>query len=131
MFSGSLFTVHVQANAQSVVTRHVRDEVKNGQARFLNRLPATESLRLNLFLPLRNEADLNQLLQDLYDPQSALFDQFLTMQEFTDRFGPTEDDYAQIIRFAEQNGLTVTATYPNHMVVNVTDRSQISSEPST
>ncbi len=41
------------------------------------------------------------------------------MQEFTERFGPTEEDYAAVIRFAEQNGLTVTGTFPNRLVVNV------------
>ena len=117
-----LFVVETQAQAQSMPTRHVRQEVISGEARFLNRLPATQSLRLNIALPLRNESELDDLLQQLYDPQSPSFHQFLSVQEFTERFGPTEEDYAAVIRFAEQNGLTVTGTFPNRMILNVTGR---------
>ena len=115
-----LFVMETQAQAQSIPTRHVRHEVISGEASFLNRLPATQSLRLNIALPLRNESELDDLLQELYDPQSPSFHQFLSVQEFTERFGPTEEDYAAVIRFAEQNGLTVTGTSPNRMVVDVT-----------
>lgn len=54
---------------QSVLTHHVRPDVASGQAVFLNRLAANQSLRLNIALPLWNEAELDALLQ-LYDPQS-------------------------------------------------------------
>jgi len=115
-----LFVMETQAQAQSMPTRHMRQEVISGEARFLNRLPATQSLRLNIALPLRNESELDDLLQELYDPQSPSFHQFLSVQEFTERFGPTEEEYAAVIRFARQNGLTVTGTSPNRMVVDVT-----------
>jgi kumamolisin len=108
------------AQAQSMPTRHVRQEVMSGEASFLNRLPATQSLRLNIALPLRNEAELDDLLQNLFDPQSPSFHQFLSVQEFSERFGPTEGDYAAVVRFAEQNGLAITGTFPNRMVLNVT-----------
>ncbi len=106
--------------AQSVLTRHVRQQVTTGQAPFLHELPANQSLRLNIALPLRNEAELDDLLKGVADPQSPLFQQFLSVQEFTDRFGPTEEDYAEVVHFAEQSGLTVTGTFPNRMVLNVT-----------
>jgi kumamolisin len=115
-----LFVMETQAQAQSIPTRHMRHEVISGEASFLNRLPAPQSLRLNIALPLRNESELDDLLQELYDPQSPSFHQFLSVQEFTERFGPTEEDYASVIRFAEQNGLTVTGTFPNRMILNVT-----------
>ena len=115
-----LFVMETQAQAQSIPTRHMRHEVISGEASFLNRLPAPQSLRLNIALPLRNESELDDLLQELYDSQSPSFHQFLSVQEFTERFGPTEEDYAAVIRFARQNGLTVTGTSPNRMVVDVT-----------
>ena len=114
-----LFVVPTQALAQSLPTRHVRQEIINAEAQFLNRLPATQSLRLNITLPLRNEAQLDDLLQQLYDPQSPLFHQFLSVQEFTDRFGPSVEDYNAVINYARQHGLTVTGTFPNRLVVNV------------
>jgi len=114
-----LFVLQTQALAQSLSTRHVRQEVFSGEAQFQNRLPATQSLSLNIALPLRNEAQLDTLLQQLYDPQSPSFHQFLSVEEFTDRFGPTADDYAAVISYAQKNGLTVTGTFPNRLVVNV------------
>src|SRR5579875_997475 len=121
IYSAALFfLLGVAAQAQGVLTRHVRPEVTNGQAPLLGRLPANQSLKLNIALPLRNEAELDQLLKDLYDPQSPSFHQFLSVQEFTDRFGPTQQDYAEVIGFAQRNGLPVTGTFPNRMVVNVT-----------
>jgi subtilase family serine protease len=115
-----LSVVGTQAQAQSVLTRHVHQELTNGQAVFLNRLPANQSLRLNIALPLRNEPALDALLQQLYDPKSQFFHQFLSVQEFTDRFGPTEEDYATVLRFAKENGLLITGTFANRLVVNVT-----------
>src|ERR1700687_869033 len=114
-----LFAAEGVTLAQSVETRHLRDEVKNGEAKFVNRLPASQSLRLNIALPLRNEAGLDDLLQKLYDPNSSLFHQFLSMQEFTARFAPIEQDYDAVVRFAEENGLQVTGTTENRMLVNV------------
>jgi subtilase family serine protease len=115
-----LFVMEPQAQAQVLPTRHVRQEVLTGEAMFLNLLPLAQSLPLTIGLRLRNEAELNDLLRKLYDPQSPLFHQFLSVQEFTERFGPTAEDYAAVVRFAEQNGLTVTGTSPNRLIVNVT-----------
>jgi hypothetical protein len=42
------------AQSLSPLTRHVREVTLNGQARPAGRLPATQSMRLVLVLPLRN-----------------------------------------------------------------------------
>jgi subtilase family serine protease len=83
------------------------------------RVPATNQLALAIGVPLRNEAALDDLLQALYDPQSASFHKFLTLQEFTVRFGPTEQDYEAVIAFAEANGLAVSGKHPNRVVLDV------------
>src|SRR5271165_1778379 len=59
----------------------------------LGRLPAAIRLNLVIGLPLRNQIELTNLFQQLYDPTSANFHRFLTPKEFTARFGPTEADY--------------------------------------
>jgi kumamolisin len=114
------FFVPVPARGQGTLTRHMREVVSSGQARYLGRLPSTLPLRLNIALPLRNEAELDELLQQLYDPHSPSFHQFLSVEEFTERFGPTQEEYDAVIRFAQANGLTVTGTAPNRRVVDVT-----------
>ena len=114
-----LFAMGCEAQVQSMPTHHVRKEVISGAAARLNRLPETQSLRLDIALPLRNESELDDLIQELYDPQSPSFHQFLSVQEFTERFAPSAEDYAAVVRFARQHGLTVTGTSPNRMIVNV------------
>ena len=84
------------------------------------RLPATNQLTLAIGLPLRNPAQLDELLRQLYDPASTNFHKFLTPPEFTARFGPTEADYAAVRQFAESNGLVVVGTHPNRVVLDVT-----------
>jgi subtilase family serine protease len=115
-----LLAAGARTQAQSMPTRHIHKEMANGQAKMVGHLPATQQLKLNIALPLRNEAELDDVLQKLYDPKSGLFHQFLSVEEFTARFGPTEQDYAEVARFAEENGLKVTGTFENRMVLNVT-----------
>ncbi len=87
-----------------------------------SRLPATNQLYLAIGLPLRNQAGLDELLRQLYDPASTNFHKFLTSPEFTARFGPTEQDYAAVRKFAENNGFTVTGTSDSRMVLDVQAR---------
>jgi subtilase family serine protease len=102
-----LFVVEGQAHAQSLMTRHVREANLKGQAQFVGRLPETESLRIDIVLPLRDQAGLDSFLQELYDPTSPTYRHFLTVQEFTAKFGPTQQDYDAVIRYAKTNGLSV------------------------
>jgi uncharacterized repeat protein (TIGR01451 family) len=82
-------------------------------------VPGAKRLNLAFGLPLRNQAELDSLLQQLYDPASPNYHRYLTPEEFTARFGPTEADYQGLIEFVGTNGLTVTRTYPNRVVLSV------------
>jgi uncharacterized repeat protein (TIGR01451 family) len=82
-------------------------------------LPATTNLDLAIGLPLRNREALTNLLQQIYDPASPNFHHYLTPQEFTAQFGPSEQDYQAVINFARTNGLEVTRTYSNRMLLDV------------
>ena len=83
------------------------------------RLSATNRLNLAIGLPLRNQQALNHLLQQIYDPASPQYHHYLTPQEFTQQFGPTKADYQAVIAFARAHDLTVTATHPNRLLVDV------------
>jgi subtilase family serine protease len=95
------------AQAQSMMTRHVRPEVTSGRAKFLNSLPGTQIMRLDLVLPLRDQAGLENFLREVYDPKSLIYRHFLTVPEFTERFGPTPEDYDAVVGFAKASGLRV------------------------
>ena len=108
LFSVVLSLVVVtQAQAQFVMTRHVRPEVSSGQAKFMNRMPASQTLRIDLVLPLRDQAGLDSFLQEVYDPASPSYRHFLTVPEFTAKFGPTQQDYDAVLGFAKAYGFQV------------------------
>jgi hypothetical protein len=43
----------------------------------------------------------------------------LTASQFADQFGPTEQDYRAVTRFAQTQGLSVTGTHPNRALLDV------------
>jgi hypothetical protein len=83
------------------------------------RLAATNRLDLAIGLPLRNQNALGALLHDLYDPASPNFHHYLTPEEFTAQFGPTEEDYQAVVEFAQSNGLSVTRRHGNRVLLDV------------
>ncbi len=116
----SVVSIVCHAQSLPLSTRHLREVTFNGQAQSVGHLAATQSMRLVLVLPLRNQPALDDLLQKLYDPSSPSYRQFLTVEEFTARFGPTQEDYDAVILFAKANGLKVVGTSPNRVNVDVT-----------
>jgi kumamolisin len=76
-------------------------------------------MQLVIVLPLRDQAGLDSFLHDLYNPDSSSYRQFLTVPEFTERFGPGQENYDSVIRFAEANGLTVIGASRNRLNVQV------------
>ena len=82
-------------------------------------LPATNILHLAISLPVRDQAGLDAMMQSISDPASLNYRHYLSPAEFTQQFGPTTNDYQAVINFAQSAGLTVTATHPNRMIVDV------------
>ena len=101
---------------------HVPQIVRQKKAASLGRVPATNELRLALALPLRDAAGLTNLLREIYNPASPQFHHYLTPVEFAARFGATPADYATVLNFAKTNGLKITATHPNRLLVDVTGK---------
>ena len=76
-------------------------------------------MRLAIGLALRDDPGLDQFLAQVYNPASPAFHRFLTPKQFTERFGPTEADYAQVLAFARASGFVVAATHANRLLVDV------------
>src|SRR5271155_4688143 len=113
----SLMTVNAQA--QSLMTHHVREVVRTGEARQMGQLPADQMMNLDVVLPLRDQAGLESFLSQLYDPASASYRHFLTVQEFTERFGPTQADYDATVLLLRLSGFTVVGGSRDGMDVQV------------
>lgn len=79
----------------------------------------SDRMNLSLVLPIRNQDQLKQRIQQIYDPASVDYHHFLSVEEFTSEFGPSPEDYASVVEYAQANGFEVTGSYRNRMVVPI------------
>jgi len=109
----------VQCQAQSLLTHHVREAARTGEARAIGRLPEDQAMQLDVVLPLRDPAGLKSFLADIYDQTSFNYRRFVTPQEFTARFGPSQADYDAVVAYVQRNGLEVVGGSRDGMDVQV------------
>src|SRR5580704_15926225 len=93
---------------QPLLTTHVRDVTVNGQAKAVGVLPADRTMRVDVVLPLRNEADLQRFIQEVNDPTHPSYHRFLAPADFTAKYGPSQHDWNALVAFAEAHGFQVT-----------------------
>ena len=93
--------------AQTLLTRHVPQVVVNGKAQLLGQLPASQIMRFDIVIPLRDQPGLDLFLQDLYNPASPFYHLFITPPEFTERFGPSQEDWDALVAFAKASGFQI------------------------
>jgi len=108
-----------QAVLRPMMTSHVPQEVASGVAPLVGHLPAQQRLSLAISLPIRNQQQLEFFLQDLYNPSSPVYHHYLSVAQFAELYGASEEDYNSVIQFAQANHLTVQTTGKNRMVVDV------------
>jgi Pro-kumamolisin, activation domain len=79
----------LRADAAALQTVHRHRSVFHSQLKPIGPLDKTQELNLAISLPLRNQAGLTQLLQQISDPKSPNYRHYLTPAQFTAQFGPT------------------------------------------
>ena len=115
-----VFSIASQAQSQPLLTRQTRDAVVNGEVQMVSHLPAAQTLHFDIVLALRHAPELQNFLQDVYDPSSPSYRHFVTVKEFTERFGPSQEDYDALIQFAKSNGFKITGGSRDAMDVRFT-----------
>src|SRR5579863_1636239 len=105
------------ATGAQLLTGHVPDLV--AESKRVGPVDRSERIDLAVGLPLRNQEQLEAFLTQLIDPASPQFHQYLTPEQFAERFGPTVEDYQAVMDFAKANGLQVTTLFPNRVVLDV------------
>ncbi|HLZ68181.1 MAG TPA: S53 family serine peptidase [Aliidongia sp.] len=78
---------------------------------------SSQQVGFEMFLPLRNTADLDTLLASQQLQGSPNYQQWLTPQQFHDRFGPTDATVARVRASLAAAGLTVTQTHSRSLYV--------------
>ena len=69
---------------------------------------ASRPLNMQIYLAARNQAQLDELSDQLQDPTSPQYHHWLTPAQFAQRFGPTDEDVAEITQWLNAQGFTVT-----------------------
>ncbi len=114
-----IVAILAQAQSTAFLTHHVREVTRTGEAKFVNRLPANQTMTLNIVLPLSDPTGLKTFLAALYNPSSPTFHQYLTPAQFTARFGPSQQNYDAVVSFAQSNGFEVVGGSRDGMDVQV------------
>ena len=115
----SMITVASAAQSQTLMTRHTRDAVMNGQAASVGRLPGNQPMELTLVLPLRNQDALKAFIAEINDATSPNYRHFLTVDQFALAYGPSERDYDTVSQWAKSNGFSIVDTSRNRLTLRV------------
>jgi beta-glucanase (GH16 family) len=107
------------ATRQTPLASQVPEIVTDGLASLAGSLPDRQTLELTIDLGLRNEAQLDSILQRISDPRSSNYQQYLSDEEFTALFAPTQEEYDAVVNWAQSKGLTIRETTPNRRFVDV------------
>jgi|AGTN01.2.fsa_nt_gi Predicted protease len=84
----------------------------------VNHAEGTERMEIVVSLNLRDEAALNQLLQDMRDPASPQYRKFISASEFANRFAPANSDVDRVVLFLKEYGIQVTEISPNRTLIS-------------
>jgi len=106
-----------QTGQQRTLTGHVPAAVRHLTP--LGRIDPATNLTLTIGLPLHHTDALTNLLERLYDPSCPEYHQYLTPDQFNERFGPTEADYQALQKFVQAHGLAVTTAYADRHLLEV------------
>ena len=81
--------------------------------------PAAQTLAISVGLQVRNGDELDSLLQAVSDPTSPSYHQYLTPDQFTQEFGPTDDQVQQVESYLQGQGMTITNVAPDNLLLDV------------
>ena len=100
-------------------TGHTPPAVVDGSAKLVQHYNSSQMLRLTLGLQPPHMAEEKQFLQDLQTKGSPDFHHFLSPEEWTKRFDPSEQDEQAVVDWAKAQRLNVTHRFPNRLLVDV------------
>lgn len=107
------------ATAKPLLTKHVPDAVATHSAAIAGAPDTASRMTLQVVLPLRHRAKLTEFVHAVSDPASPLFRHYLSVAEFTGRFGPAKRDYETAAKFFKTAGLKVTGRAANRYLLQV------------
>jgi subtilase family serine protease len=106
-----------QADTPVIVDSHVDPAIS--QSQLVQTTPASQPLDISVGLQIRNPGAFDNLLGAMYDPASPTYHQYLTPDQFTQNFAPTDDQVQQVEDYFQSQGMTVTNVAPDNLLLDV------------
>jgi hypothetical protein len=79
----------------------------------------TPEMTLTLVLKRDHQAEFDQYLKNVYDPNSAQYRHFLTSSQIAQRFGPSSQDYEQVLSYLRGQHLKLVQGSKNRLTLTV------------
>jgi subtilase family serine protease len=117
--SRALITTVIDENNRVTLEGNTRPEAnaKNDRGMVADGLPM-EHMQLLLRRPSEQEAALRQLIEEMHEPSSPNYHQWMTAQQFGEKFGVAQEDLAAISHWLQGYGFKVNVVYTNGMVID-------------
>src|SRR5438132_4493178 len=103
-------------NADNNQQRNVRSEIREAES--LGQVEDEASFDLIVSLKMQNREDLDRLITELHDPSSTHYHEWLTPEQFGERFGPSASDYEQVADWLTARGFEITKRWPSRLQIN-------------
>lgn len=98
---------------------HTPPQVLDGTALLAGHYDPQKMLRLAIAVTPPHPAEEEQFIQELINPGSPHFHEFLTAEEWDARFAPAAEDEQKIVDWAASQGLTVTARFDSRLDIDL------------
>lgn len=102
---------HAQPSCHSVITPGL-DLIQ--QSHLVSSLDPNKTLSFTIWLKLRNKQQLDELAQDVYNPQSVNYHHFLTQATYEQQFAPSAHTETMVQQYFIQHGMS--AHVRNHSI---------------
>lgn len=83
-------------------------------------VPGATTFQLLIALPLQNQTLLATQVQQVSDPTSPSYRQFISPDTFVAKFGPSTQTYQDLVGFAQNSGMSSIQTFTNRFSIVVT-----------
>lgn len=108
-----------QQGTTTVTIHNMPAAVRDGRAQLIGHMESTQMLRLVIGIQPPHMEEEEAFLEQLQDKQSPQFHQFLTADQWNERFAPSAEDEQAVVDWTQSQGLTVTQRYANRLIVDL------------
>ncbi|MDE2082550.1 MAG: S8/S53 family peptidase [Burkholderiales bacterium] len=82
--------------------------------------PAATTMTVSIVLKVRDPEALDEFIADTVNPDSGRYHRFLSVQQFRQRFAPSEGQIRRVTQYLQGLGIHVDEIYPSGLIIKAT-----------